>query len=132
VNLCRSCGEDFAGLSAFDRHRVGTHAYRWSPDRQDGRRCLVGDELLVPGMERDPRGRWRVALPESERSRLQGLGAQGSPQDALAAGQTTGDQAQTDLSAAALARLRPRPHPSVGATTSLKSDDESERQSDGT
>jgi hypothetical protein len=78
VNLCRACGEDFAGLSAFDRHRVGTHGYRWSPDREDGRRCLIGDELLEAGMELDSKGRWRIVLTDEKRSELLSLSAPGS------------------------------------------------------
>ena len=30
LNLCRSCGCDFARVSAFDRHRVGVHEYTYS------------------------------------------------------------------------------------------------------
>jgi hypothetical protein len=58
MNLCRSCSTDFSSVTAFDRHRVGVYAYLWSPDREDGRRCLVGDELLEAGMELDARGHW--------------------------------------------------------------------------
>jgi hypothetical protein len=46
VNACADCGLDFASVTAFDRHRVGKHAYtyveglRLDPPRTDGRRCL--------------------------------------------------------------------------------------------
>ena len=76
-NGCATCRQDFSSVTAFDRHRVGNYAYPWSPEREDGRRCLIGDELLEVGMELDPRGRWRVALTDAERTRLQGLGAKG-------------------------------------------------------
>jgi hypothetical protein len=78
MNLCRSCNTDFASVAAFDKHRVGVYAYPWSPERDDGRRCLIGDELLDAGMELDPRGRWRIALTDSERSRIAGLRGPGS------------------------------------------------------
>jgi hypothetical protein len=81
MNLCRACNTDFASLTAFDKHRVGVHEYTWSPDREDGRRCLIGDELLDAGMELDSKGRWRIALTDAERARPQGLGANGSAQD---------------------------------------------------
>jgi hypothetical protein len=74
LNLCRSCGCDFASVSAFDRHRVGVHEYTYSeglklePPREDGRRCMDADELAGAGMERDPRGRWRIAA-DAERAR---------------------------------------------------------------
>ena len=70
MNLCRSCTTDFASVAAFDKHRVGVYAYPWSPDREDGRRCLIGDELTEAGMELDPRGRWRVALTNEKRAAL--------------------------------------------------------------
>jgi hypothetical protein len=73
MNLCRACGEDFSSIGAFDKHRVGGHAYTWSLNHPDGRRCLIGDELLEAEMELDPRGRWRIALTDSERSRIAGL-----------------------------------------------------------
>jgi hypothetical protein len=60
----------------------------WSPDREDGRRCLIGDELPEAGMELDERGRWRIALTDSERDRLQGRGAKGSRRTLQAAQRT--------------------------------------------
>jgi hypothetical protein len=78
MNLCRACSTDFASLTAFDRHRVGSYAYAWSPDREDGRRCLIGDELLEAGFELDPRGRWRLVLTDERRAALQGLRAKQS------------------------------------------------------
>lgn len=66
LNLCRACSQDFAGVEAFDRHRVGEHAFLYSeglkldPPREDGRRCLSSEEMLAMGMEVDPRGRWRI------------------------------------------------------------------------
>lgn len=27
MNLCRTCGHDFASIRAFDAHRIGRHAY---------------------------------------------------------------------------------------------------------
>jgi hypothetical protein len=71
VNLCRGCGQDFAGLTLFDQHRVGVHAHtlteglRMDPPREDGRRCLTVDEMQVRGWKQDRQGRWRGAAPES-------------------------------------------------------------------
>jgi hypothetical protein len=77
VNLCRCCGLDFASVEAFNKHRVGTHEYTHDEGlavgRPDGRRCLAPTELSAAGMELDPRGRWRMALSDAERTRLQQL-----------------------------------------------------------
>jgi hypothetical protein len=79
MNLCPSCGTDFASVAAFDRHRVGRHEYTYSegahkdPPREDGRRCLDADEILEAGMELDGRGRWRIVLSEGDRARLTGM-----------------------------------------------------------
>jgi len=72
LNLCRSCGRDFSSLSAFDRHRVGSHEQVWSLDALDGRRCMAVDEMVENRMELDPRGRWRVAMSDADRQRLRG------------------------------------------------------------
>jgi hypothetical protein len=61
MNLCRTCGLDFASLAAFDKHRVGKHDYLWSPDRPDGRCCLDLDEPDNSGLELDRHGRYRLA-----------------------------------------------------------------------
>ncbi len=58
MNICRACNEDFTGSTDFDSHRVGKHAYRASPDRPDGRRCLTVEEMLERGYFRDRFGRW--------------------------------------------------------------------------
>jgi hypothetical protein len=74
LNLCRSCGSDFASVSAFDRHRTGVHAYtheqglQLDPPVENGRRCLDEAEMRGAGMELDPRGRWRIAA-DAERIR---------------------------------------------------------------
>lgn len=63
-NLCRACGEDFASVEMFDRHRVGVHEYTFaeglamSPSREDGRRCLDEEEIEAEGWRTDKRGRW--------------------------------------------------------------------------
>jgi hypothetical protein len=59
VNLCRCCNEDFGSVTAFDAHRVGKHEYPWSPEQEDGRRCLDTEDLKERGWHRDSRGRWR-------------------------------------------------------------------------
>jgi hypothetical protein len=63
VNLCEACGEDFGSITAFDNHRVGTHAYTFSmhdPGRLDGRRCLSVIEVKALGWNKDGNGRWRT------------------------------------------------------------------------
>ncbi len=60
MNLCRGCGQDFAAVSGFDKHRVGSHAFDYSPDRPDGRRCLTVAEIEARGMRCDTNGRWRL------------------------------------------------------------------------
>ena len=62
MNLCNACNEDFASLSAFDEHRVGKHAYLYSEEQVDGRRCRTPDELRSLGMRKDSRGRWRLPI----------------------------------------------------------------------
>lgn len=55
--------------NAFDRHRVGAHAFTFTegldldPPREDGRRCLDEAEMFERGM--DPRGRWRIVASEA-------------------------------------------------------------------
>jgi hypothetical protein len=65
VNLCTACGEDFSSVSAFDRHRVGRHAYDFAEGLdmglEDGRRCRDEGEMRSAGMAPDPRGRWCIA-----------------------------------------------------------------------
>jgi hypothetical protein len=52
MNFCRTCSEDFGGVSAFDAHRVGTYY-------PDTRRCLDDGEMLAKHWRQDSRGRWR-------------------------------------------------------------------------
>lgn len=64
LNQCGACGEDFTGVTLFDAHRVGKHAYtfaegaRMDPPREDGRRCLAVAEMEERGWKRNARGRW--------------------------------------------------------------------------
>jgi len=66
LNFCCACKTDFASVTAFDKHRVGAHAFTFArgleldPPREDGRRCLDADEMPAAGLELDPRGRWRI------------------------------------------------------------------------
>jgi hypothetical protein len=74
ANGCSDCGQDFASISAFDRHRVGVHGHthaqglKLDPPREDGRRCMDAVEMTEAGMELDQRGRWRIAA-DAERAR---------------------------------------------------------------
>jgi hypothetical protein len=48
-NYCRSCGEDFGGVTLFDKHRVAN----------DGeRRCLDDGEMKAKGWALNRYGRW--------------------------------------------------------------------------
>ena len=73
MNLCRSCGHDFASVRAFDAHRTGKHAYTYveglqsRAPRTDGRRCLTPDEMKAADWERDRWGRW--VHPQALRNR---------------------------------------------------------------
>jgi len=64
MNLCMSCGKDFAGANSFDAHRVGRHSYTYSegvkmePIREDGRRCLSVEEIEALGYEKNDQDRW--------------------------------------------------------------------------
>jgi hypothetical protein len=60
MNVCDNCGQDFASVTAYEKHRVGVHAYEASADRPDGRRCRTEPELIELGMTRDSRSRWRL------------------------------------------------------------------------
>jgi hypothetical protein len=60
MNLCRACRQDFGSVSAFDNHRTGKHGYPWSPEHEDGRRCLETGELEAKGWRQDKQGRWRT------------------------------------------------------------------------
>jgi hypothetical protein len=75
-NLCRSCNEDFGSLTAFDKHRIGTHSYTFlegmdmNPPREDGRCCLDEAEMLERGFLKNSYGRWSVSafLTDSPRA----------------------------------------------------------------
>ena len=65
MNLCSGCGEDFGSVQAFDKHRVGKHAYTFTQgldnDVEDGRRCLDLDEYEEAGLVKNKRGTWSIA-----------------------------------------------------------------------
>ena len=58
LNGCTGCGQDFSSTLLFDRHRIGSYDYPWSPDHEDGRRCLDEEEMEANGWELNERGRW--------------------------------------------------------------------------
>jgi hypothetical protein len=66
VNLCTTCNQDFASVALFDSHRVGAHAYDWSLEREDGRRCLHANEMAARGWTLDARGRWHDPMRAKE------------------------------------------------------------------
>jgi len=61
VTLCSSCGKRFGGIVAFDAHRVGKHAYDYSPEHRDGRRCLTEKEMLGQRFKLNKRGAWSTS-----------------------------------------------------------------------
>jgi hypothetical protein len=81
MNLCRSCGEDFGSVRAFDTHRLGRHEYLYSDDQPDGRRCLSIEELSVKGFVKNSADRWSLrdtleaarVVRESEAARSRGI-----------------------------------------------------------
>jgi hypothetical protein len=85
LNGCSACRRDFASLTAFDSHRVGSHAYDWSPEREDGRRCLDVDELS--DWLQDQRGRWTTKKLQASAVRVaeRFAGALGNASDATEA-----------------------------------------------
>lgn len=50
LNGCGMCGRDFSGVRYFDAHRIGSHAYDFSAEHLDGRRCADDEELLALGI----------------------------------------------------------------------------------
>lgn len=58
LNGCGACCADFTSTRLFDAHRVGKHAYEFSPDRPDGRRCLATSEMVENGWKQDEKDRW--------------------------------------------------------------------------
>jgi hypothetical protein len=61
LTLCTTCGQDFGGTKAFDKHRVGKHEYLYDPEHPDGRRCLTHGEMVKRGMYVNARDRWSQA-----------------------------------------------------------------------
>ncbi|HXR65851.1 MAG TPA: hypothetical protein VN729_08005 [Ktedonobacteraceae bacterium] len=53
---CAACGMIFAGVRAFDAHRVGSY-------QSKTRRCLTISEMQAQGMTQEARGWWM--LPEA-------------------------------------------------------------------
>jgi hypothetical protein len=72
VNLCTACNEDFSSVEAFSRHRVGKHEYDWSPEREDGRRCLSVEEIEALGWKQNERGGWFDPVRSSRAESLGG------------------------------------------------------------
>jgi hypothetical protein len=53
---CASCKQVFAGIRAFDAHRVGPYTRK-----QQKRRCLSSREMRLRGMAQNEQGWWMVA-----------------------------------------------------------------------
>lgn len=56
---CAACGAVFAGVRAFDAHRVGSY-------QPKTRRCLTACELHAQGMAQDVRGWWVLSETSTE------------------------------------------------------------------
>jgi hypothetical protein len=52
---------DFGSVVAFDAHRVGKHAYDYSPKHPDGRRCLTKKEMRDKNFKLNKRGAWSTS-----------------------------------------------------------------------
>lgn len=80
---CSPCGLVFTSTSAFDKHRVGKHAYTFreglemDPPREDGRRCLGEDELVALDWRQNRYGRWHPPSRGWSDSRLEELRLRG-------------------------------------------------------
>ena len=100
MNLCRSCGQDFGSVSAFDAHRVGKHEYLWDEEHPDGRRCLSVFEMARSkrGFVRNERGSWSLAR-DLERGRS--LAAANPLRDTGIAAQMTLEECIADAESAA-------------------------------
>jgi hypothetical protein len=74
VNLCTACRGGFSSVTAFDRHRVGRHAYTFAEGLElgleDGRRCLDEDEMRAAGMALDRLGRWCITRDVEQARKL--------------------------------------------------------------
>lgn len=73
LNGCGACRQDFTSLRLFEAHRVGEHALH-GPEHENGRRCLVIEEMQSLGWEQNEKGRWfDPARVEDARRRLRGV-----------------------------------------------------------
>lgn len=63
--LCRTCGEYFNSVTAFDRHRVGT----WR-DRGAWRRCLEPSEMVARGWSLNALGFWVTETRANRQARV--------------------------------------------------------------
>jgi hypothetical protein len=61
---CAACGVVFAGVRAFDAHRVGSY-------QSNTRHCLTASEMRAQGMTLDARGWWM--LPELPQDCARGI-----------------------------------------------------------
>ena len=64
--ICGGCGQQFGGLSTFDRHRVGSFT---DEHPHYGRRCLTADELRALGFELRA-GIWKSPMSQELIDRL--------------------------------------------------------------
>jgi hypothetical protein len=67
--LCRTCGEVFNSVTAFDAHRVGPYRQFRDPLTAPDRRCLTATEMAAADMSRNPRGYWVTETRAQRRER---------------------------------------------------------------
>ena len=66
-NVCSLCGLDFTAVEGFEKHKTGTHAYLYSPEQPDGRRCRTIEEMRELGFLQNEYGRWYLPAPEGSK-----------------------------------------------------------------
>jgi hypothetical protein len=67
--ICGGCGQQFGGLSTFDRHRVGKFT---GEHTHYGRRCLTAEELRTLGYELRA-DIWRRPMPQDLIDKLKAM-----------------------------------------------------------
>lgn len=69
---CPACGELFASVAVFDRHRVGEFA---GSDGVNTRRCLTVPELMTQEWPKTDRGFWLRPAPRHVQAGVEGPSA---------------------------------------------------------
>ena len=70
--LCRGCGETFAGVSGFDKHRIGDYGVTRTRVGVD-RRCMTRTQMQKAGMSIGVLGRWVSGSWTDEKTALMSI-----------------------------------------------------------